>query len=300
MKNSSRLAVIMAVLIAVCVLVIGGDALAQKEKKKSGKKDRESKKTEESVKKEKIKVEEGSKAEEIEDQGDTEKRIKQKADKGKEKSDERAGKVKTFEYRPKRLKDAEMREWENGIPPGWSRGKKTGWHGAGAPPGKVKQQGGGAERIERRYPPGSEEWDPQRKESWDRRLEKAKERIRTKSQSRGEATEDDEESAVRSVEEAAREGVPVEDAEAMVDKAIDRGMTGREIEQVTRAAAYGADKDIDYNELDGFMDTKMEEGQAGDELAVSIYQEIDRRHDERQQQQEQKKEPWWKRIFKRD
>lgn len=298
MKKSGWIGLLIALLLTAWVLAISCDARAQKEKK-SGKKDRESKKTEEQIQKEKVKVEKGAEIEEAEDREGTEKRKKKEADRNKKQTKERTEKAKKFKYRPKALKDEEMREWEDGIPPGWTRGKKTGWGEGGAPPGKMKKEGGRLPIIKRLYPPGSEEWDPEKKKAWDRRLEDAKERIRKRTRTRDEMAEEDVESAVRSIEETSREGVPIERAEATVDKAIDRGMTGREIEQVTRAVAYGADKDIDYDELNAFVDTKMEEGQEGDELAVSIYEEIDRRHVEQQQKEEAKKKPWWKRIFKR-
>ena len=65
--------------------------------------------------------------------------------------------------------------------------------------------------------------------------------------------------------------------------------------------AYGADKETNYDELGRFMDRKMAEGERGDELAMSVYKEIDDKQAEKQQTKEEpKKKPWYKRIFKRD
>ncbi|MCK4350768.1 MAG: hypothetical protein KAX13_07910 [Candidatus Krumholzibacteria bacterium] len=202
---------------------------------------------------------------------------------GKGKSGETAKdskqKGKTKAYKPKGLSDEEMKQWEGGTPPGWSMGTKKGWEGTGAPPGKMKK--------------GDEA-----------KLEKAKERIRNRvreHEGKGEMERKQlEESATRSIEGAARKGVPVEHAEKTVEKGIDRGMKGEEIEKMTRAMAYGADKGTDYEELGKFMDRKMAEGERGDDLAMSVYKEIDDKHAVKQQEKMEEKLPWYKRWFKRN
>jgi hypothetical protein len=185
------------------------------------------------------------------------------------------GKGKKMAYKPKGLSEEEMKGWEGGSPPGWSQGTKKGWEGAGAPPGKMKK--------------GDEA-----------KLEKAKERIRNRvreHEGKGEMERKQlEEHAERSVEGAARSGVPVEHAERAVEKGLDRGMTGEEIEKMTRAMAYGADKNTDYGKLEKFMDKKMAEGERGDELAMSVYKGID----EKQVEKKEEKLPWYKRWFRRD
>ena len=136
------------------------------------------------------------------------------------------------------------------------------------------------------------------------KLEKAKERIRNRvreHEGKGEMERKQlEESATRSIEGAARKGVPVEHAEKTVEKGIDRGMKGEEIEKMTRAMAYGADKGTDYEELGKFMDRKMVEGERGDDLAMSVYKEIDDKHALKQQEKMEEKLPWYKRWFKRN
>ncbi len=185
---------------------------------------------------------------------------------------EEKGKAAKKAYQPKKLTSEEMKQWEGGTPPGWSMGTKKGWGEGATPPGEMKKGGEPGGQMKQAGSAQQQE-----------KLDQAKERIRTRIRmhdgkgetKRIESQNEYEGSAVRSVEGAARMGVPVEHAEAAVQKGIDRGMTGEEIEKVTRAMAYGADKGTDYNKLGAFMDGKMAEGERGDELARSIYQEID-------------------------
>ena len=280
-----------ALFVAVCVTVLASDVQAQKRGGKGGGKDQQRKKSEETAKETARKAEEateeaGRTAEESAKNEAESAEQKQQSKKSKGKggtADEReaaAGKVKMVKYKPKGLSEDEMKKWEGGSPPGWSMGTKKGWGEGGVPPGKMKK--------------GDEA-----------KLEQAKERIRNRirtHEGKGEMERKQlEECAERSIEGATRGGVPVEHAEATVEKGIERGMNGEEIEKVTRAMAYGADKETDYEELGRFMDRKMDEGERGDELAMSVYKEIDDRHAEKQQiKEEPKKKPWYKRIFKRN
>ena len=268
MRRINALRVVVFFLVAVFILASGNDLNAQGKKEKGEKRTGKEKKTEEKVRGER-----------------------------EERGDSLTADSKKGHYEPKKLKKEEKMDWEGGTPPGWSRGGKTGWDGTGAPPGKMKKADKHGEEIKRQYPPGSEDWDGKKKEEWDRDLEKTKERVRKKVRQREGTTEEDEESAVRSVEGAAREGVPVERAEKTVEKAIERGMKGEEIEKVTRAMSYGADKNVDYEKLDSFVSKKIDSGESGDELAVSIYREVDSGSMEKV---EKEKKPWWKRIFKRN
>jgi hypothetical protein len=297
MKAFSKLLLVFSV--TVCMVLLTSDIQAQKRGGKSGGKSRSGKKSEEAAKETARKAKEA--AEEAGKAGETAKgeagsvQQKQKGKGGAEDAEQKdakkggkageagqgAGKIKKVKYKPKGLSEEEMGQWEGGSPPGWSMGTKKGWDGAGAPPGKMKK--------------GDEA-----------KLEKAKERIRNRirtHEGKGEMERKQlEESAERSIEGAARKGVPVEHAERTVEKGVERDMSGEEIEKVTRAMAYGADKDTDYEELGRFMDRKMDEGERGDELAMSVYKEIDDRHAEKLQEKKEpeKKVPWYKRIFKRD
>lgn len=276
MKRYGWLGLFLALFAAACVVLLASDVRAQKRGGKGGSSDQQRKKSEETAKETGRKAEEAAK-EEAEQQ-------KQQSKKGKggtDEAEEGSGKVKKIKYKPKGMSEEDMKHWEGGNPPGWSMGTKKGWGEGDAPPGKMKK--------------GDEA-----------KLEQARERIRNRIRTyegKGEGERKQlEECAERSIEGAARSGVPVEDAERTVEKGIERGMSGEEIEKVTRAMAYGADKDTDYEELGKFMDRKMEEGERGDELAMSVYKEIDDRQAERQQTKEEpkKKEPWYKRIFRRN
>ena len=286
MKRYGWYGIFIALFVAACVTLLASDIHAQKRGGKSSGKGQSRKKSDETAKetgrKAEETAEEAGKAAEEAVKGEAEAaQKKQKGKKGKEGTGEKdSGKAKMAKYKPKGLNEKQMKQWEGGSPPGWSMGTKKGWGEGDAPPGKMKK--------------GDEA-----------KLEKAKERIRNRirtHEGKGEMERKQlEESAERSIEGAAREGVPIEHAEKTVEKGIERGMKGEEIEKVTRAMAYGADKDTDYEELGRFMDRKMDEGESGDELAMSVYKEIDDRHAEGKQTKEEpkKKEPWYKRIFKR-
>ena len=298
MKRNGWFGLLLAGIVALSLVFLTDDAGAQKRGGKGGGKGRSGKKSEEAAKETGRRAEEaaeetGKAGEKTEDGAvqqkqkgkkggadDTEQKGAKKGGKADE-AGQGAGKVKKVKYKPKGLSEEDMKQWEGGSPPGWSMGTKKGWEGAGAPPGKMKK--------------GDEA-----------KLEKAKERIRNRirtHEGKGEMERKQlEESAERSIEGAARKGVPIEQAERTVEKGIERGMSGEEIEKVTRAMAYGSDKDTDYEELGRFMDRKMEEGERGDELAMSVYKEIDDRQAERalEKKEPEKKLPWYKRIFKRD
>ncbi|HER63401.1 MAG TPA: hypothetical protein ENO11_05425 [Desulfobacteraceae bacterium] len=222
---------------------------------------------------------------------------KQKKDghgKGRDKNEQMAEKEKggKAKYKPHGMTDEDMKDWTDGNPPGWSRGNKTGWGGAGVPPGKMKA---GDQELLHGYPPGSENWDTGRKEEWRGELERSRSRILEQMRSGKRMSQEEEESAIISIERAAQEGVPIKPIEKTMNRAINRGMAGRDIEKVTRAMSYGVDKDTDYNKLDRFIEKKMNEGETGDDLALSIYKEIDERHAEKQE--EPAKKSWWKRFF---
>ncbi|HSG28415.1 MAG TPA: hypothetical protein VLA34_08030 [Candidatus Krumholzibacterium sp.] len=287
MKRGKTLSVLVSVVCAVFILCTAHDLNAQSKKEKSSKRSGRERKNEQQVQGE------DSAAVKTRDMRKTRKDDPDSQNTGVPQPHGR----KKDQYRPKKLKVREEAEWEGGTPPGWSRGTKTGWSGEGAPPGKMKEDAKGGGMLEKSYPPGAGDWSEADRQKWDSRLEEAKERVRVRTRQREGATEEDVESAVRSVEGAAREGVPVERAESSVRKAVDRSMRGEEIEKVTRAISYGADKNVDYGKLDEFIDRRMESGERGDDLAVSIYKEVDSGNLEKAPEE---KLPWWKRMFRRN
>ncbi|MBN2184855.1 MAG: hypothetical protein JW746_05965 [Candidatus Krumholzibacteriota bacterium] len=274
MKKSYVLRLAVLALAALFILVSGSDLNAQQKKGKGGNKSGNEKKTEE------------------------------KLSAGKETKKESGDQLKAEEkkggYKPKQLKENAKMEWEGGTPPGWSSGNKTGWDGTGTPPGEMKKDGKQNKGLNRKYPPGSEGWNEKKKEKWGKDLDAARERIRTRAGERKGYTKEYQESAVRSIEGAAGEGVPVERAETVVNKAMESGMSGGDIEKVTRAVSYGADKNVDYDKLDSFMTKKIDSGERGDDLALSIYKEVDSGSMAKAQEKTvEKKEPWYKRVFKK-
>jgi hypothetical protein len=206
--------------------------------------------------------------------------------------------AKKVKYKPKGMTDTDMMEWTDGNPPGWSRGRKTGWGGAGAPPGQMKKQGvpvheqSKDREMIRIYPPESEDWDTKKKEDWDIRVERTKTRVLERMKTRGGMTEEDEESAAISIDGAARRGVPLEQVETTVDKAVNKGLRGPDLEKITRAMTYGTDKDTDYDKLGRFVNARIDDGETGDDIAVSVYKEID-------DGTMAKKRPWYNRWFNR-
>jgi Ni/Co efflux regulator RcnB len=203
----------------------------------------------------------------------------------------KAAKAKKAKYKPRGMTDKDMMDWTDGNPPGWSHGEKSGWGGAGAPPGQMK----GHEQEILFYPRGSEGWGAGKKEDWHNKFEQSRVRILERIRARDGMTREDEESANVSLGWAAREGVPPEHIEATMNRAIARGMRGREMEKVTRAMSYGVDRGADYDKLDRFIEKKMNEGERGEELALSIYREIAEQHAAKAAAPAKK--PWSKRLF---
>jgi hypothetical protein len=216
-----------------------------------------------------------------------------------------AGRQRGERYVPRGLQEQDLREWQGGSPPGWSRGAKEGWGGAAVPPGQQRRGAGMQGRERPVLPPGAEDWDQPRREDWQQRIERSRERVREKV--RGLAGDDAavHESAVISLEGAASAGVPVEQAEAAIGRGLEAGMTGPEIEQMTRAMAYGAGQGMDGAALGSLVQDRIEAGERGEDLAVAIYQEVDRQRpagpdaEAEPEPEPEKKKPWWRKIFGR-
>ena len=263
-------------LAAIWVLVVFADAQAQEKGQEKDKNEKNKKKNEQVVDKE-----QGGK------------------DKSSSAHGEQSATAKTVKYKPRGMTDADFAEWTDGNPPGWSRGEKTGWGGAGAPPGQTKDHGEqgreGEQGIVPFYPRGSEGWDTRKKEEWWGQLEQSRDRVLQRVRARDGMSPDDEKSATFAIEGAAREGVPLVHIETTMNRAIARGMPGRDIEKVTRAMSYGVDKGTDYNKLDQFIEKRMSGNETGDDIALSIYKEIDDQHAAKSV--EPAKKSWWKRLF---
>lgn len=167
---------------------------------------------------------------------------------------------------PEDLDEDERAEWTNGQPPGWSRGEKTGWRGGNMPPGLARKQGGRVTEYE--YPQDWGKWKREDQETWKGRLEQIRERIRRNT------NKADTETMLYSAEAAARRGVPLEQLESVTERFIKRKLTAEEYEKTTRAMAYGVGRNIDFRHLGNFVNSNVEQGVRGNELAIKIYKEI--------------------------
>ena len=149
---------------------------------------------------------------------------------------------------------------EGWIPPGWSKGEKEGWKNA--------------------FPPGWEKRSKAEQERWRKNLQEAKDSIKRKGKKSG-FSEKEIEQAITSLELSSRVGVPIENARDITSSAIDKGLRGEAIEKLTRAVSYGVGKEIKFDQLGKFVDEKLQEGYKGDNLALEVYKEVQRRYGEK-------------------
>jgi hypothetical protein len=171
---------------------------------------------------------------------------------------------------PPDLGDDEKAEWKNGVPPGWSQGKKTGWGGKNLPPGQVKKQGMTEQEIIVEFPDWNT-WGKEQRGKWQENLEKIRDRIRKNKG--GEEAED----MLNSAESAAKKGVSLQALDSVTDKSIKKKLTGEEYSKATRAMAYGAGKNVDFTSIGEFVNSNIDKGVRGNELAINIYKEISAR-----------------------
>jgi hypothetical protein len=167
---------------------------------------------------------------------------------------------------PEDLEEDEKAEWNKGQPPGWSRGKKTGWRGGDMPPGLAKKQGVGVTEYE--YPQDWGKWKTEQKETWKERLENIRERIRKNT------GRNDTETMLYSAEAAARRGVPLEQLESVTERFMQRKLTAEEYEKTTRAMAYGVGRNVDFRRLGNSVNSNIDRGVRGNNLAINVYKEI--------------------------
>ncbi|MGH9392196.1 MAG: hypothetical protein ACRD1Z_21540, partial [Vicinamibacteria bacterium] len=173
------------------------------------------------------------------------------------------------DWTPPSLSDDEKKEWKDGRPPGWSQGQKKGWEGGDLPPGLAKKN-----------PPGWDTWTPTKRRSWESELGRALETLLGDLHKKN-LPKPDRDDARFSFENLAREGVPVGNALAIIRDAIAGGVTGRDLGTAGRGVAHGVGKDVDFDELGDFVHDKLEAGLRGNDLAIEIYKEVERRHEER-------------------
>ena len=120
-------------------------------------------------------------------------------------------------------------------------------------------------------PPGWDKWTKEKRKGWQKNLKEAK---------------SDLESALLSVEMSARKGVPIKHTKAIVVAAMANGVKAEGIEKATRAVAYGVGREVDFDQLGKYVNEKLDEGLKGDNLAIEIYEEVARRHEEKMKAKE--------------
>jgi hypothetical protein len=184
--------------------------------------------------------------------------------KGKEKSAQKSKgkgdqKKKGKKWMPPDLTEQEKTEWKDGVPPGWGKGKKTGWGGHDVPPGWSK-------------------WKKKDKKKWEKDLAKARKKARKWAEKRSRKygwAEDREgreaDSFYICVDRTARAGVPVEDVEGLVERAINRDMSAEDIERLTRAVARGVGKGVGAGEVVEFTEKVMDQEITDEDVVLGVY-----------------------------
>lgn len=174
------------------------------------------------------------------------------------------------------------------TPPGWEKGDKGGWKG-NVPPGLAKKEGGwippGWSKGEKEgwknsFPPGWEKRSKKEQNSWKKNLNAAKNSIKGKGKKVG-FSQEEAEQASTSLDISSRVGVPIEHAKDIVQSAMDKGMRGPKIEKLTRAISYGVGREVKFDQLGKFVNEKLDAGLRDEELALEVYKEVQRRHDEK-------------------
>ncbi len=163
---------------------------------------------------------------------------------------------------PPDLSQQERQEWKDGRPPGWSRGLKTGWGRKGCPPGLAKKG--------RCQPHAVARGSAAQQKTWLDALREAIERLGKWGRERklSSAVLD---AVLIGFEGAARHGVPIPTAEALVMASAERGLTPHGIEVITRALAYGAERNAAAANLDAFARQGLGAGAAPEAIALGLY-----------------------------
>ena len=131
-------------------------------------------------------------------------------------------------------------------PQGWKQGKKQGW--------------------KTELPPGWENWDNAKRQRWGHGLNRAKSAVRKHAEARLNA-------ALRTLEMAARKGVPLHHAEETAKAGLDHGLGP-----------------FDFEPLGKFVVERVKAGVKGQDLARAIHQETNRRWEERKRLRQKMKE----------
>lgn len=165
---------------------------------------------------------------EVEDKTDSDEKTEKKQRKRKKhRQQKRKGQNKSEQWMPPGLSKKEKTQWAEGKPPGWRKGEKSGWRDSDMPPGLQKKNKNDIEK-----------WKKDRTEA----SEKAETLIRDRDHDKNSETiENNAQSVSLSVTETVNAGVPADQVVALVQKSIDKDMSGEDIERVTRASCPGCE-----------------------------------------------------------
>lgn len=164
---------------------------------------------------------------------------------------------------PPDLSKEERQEWKEGRPPGWSRGVKRGWGGKDCPPGLAKKG--------RCHPRGIAAAPKGDQKKWEDQVREAIERLKKWGREKMKLPAPVVDAMLIGFEGAVRHGVSLPAAEGVVTAAAERGLSPYGIEAITRALAYGADRNAPAGELESFAQQGLSAGVAAEALALGIY-----------------------------
>ncbi|MCK4533493.1 hypothetical protein KAU39_06860 [bacterium] len=166
------------------------------------------------------------------------------------------------------------------TPPGWKKGLKKGW--------------------ENETPPGWNKWNKETREKWQKDLTKAKKKIKTQAKKKEWNLENREKAGI-ALEFAVRKGVPVRDAENVIQECIGQGLKGEETLRVGKALSEGVGKGENFQTLGTQIKKRIKAGDRGERLTNGIHNMIQTRHRARMEAKEKKTEKLLnKEEFKRE
>lgn len=164
---------------------------------------------------------------------------------------------------PPDLSQEERQEWKEGRPPGWSRGVKRGWRGKDCPPGLAKKGRCHPREIAAAPQSDQKKWEDQIREAIERLKKWGREKMKLPAPTL--------DAMLIGFEGAVRYGVPIATAERVVTAAGERGLSPYGIEAITRALAYGAERNAPLGELESFAQQGLGAGVAAESIALGIY-----------------------------
>jgi hypothetical protein len=126
-------------------------------------------------------------------------------------------------------------------------------------------------------PPGWRGWTPQKQVAWGEEFDKGLARVMERAGKAEDFTDSDKVLVERSFRAMATSGVPIAEARTLVERLLDRGLKGKEIDSVTRTMSYGFGEGLKAGRINAYIRDRLNEGLRGEELTAEIRRAIDRR-----------------------